>query len=101
MLLGQQLAGTGCPAAGNPTDRFALITLKTPCSPFGLCVTGEGKSSGLKNYRKIQSCTLTTQGKQCLCTALRAGRREMRKMNAPGIINNQKVAKAYTKRLES
>jgi len=60
--LGQQLAGTGCPAAGNPTDRFARVTPKTPCSPFGLCTVGDGKSSGPKSYSKPQSCTPMTQG---------------------------------------
>lgn len=88
MLLGQQLAGTDCPAAGKPTDHFAQITPKTPCSPFALRVAGNGKSSGFKNYRKIQTCTPMTQSKQCRCTAPRASRREIRKMNAAGIINS-------------
>lgn len=88
VLLGQQLAGTDCPAAGKPTDHFAQITPKTPCSPFALRVAGNGKSSGFKNYRKIQTCTPMTQSKQCRCTAPRASRREIRKTNAAGIINS-------------
>lgn len=46
------------------TDRFAPTTLKHRVVPLGLCMTGNSKSSGFRNYRKLQSCSPMPQSKQ-------------------------------------